>query len=76
MRSYLQWVDQVNYTAHKALKVLHFVMRVLKKGNKQKNIAYTLLVCPILEYVATGLDPSRGTDKRVTPSTKASRSIC
>jgi len=27
----LNWVDQVNYTAQKAWKALHFVMRVLKK---------------------------------------------
>jgi hypothetical protein len=36
-------------------------MRVLKKGNRnKKNIAYTLRVRPILEYVAAGWDPSRG----------------
>ena len=34
LRSYLNWVDQVNYTAQKAWKALHFVMRVLKKGNR------------------------------------------
>ena len=33
LRSDLQWVDQVNYTAQKAWKELLFVMRVLKKGN-------------------------------------------
>jgi len=31
LRSDLNWVDQVNYTAQKAWKALHFVMRVLKK---------------------------------------------
>ena len=34
LRSDLNWVDQVNYTAQKAWKASHFVMRVLKKGNK------------------------------------------
>jgi hypothetical protein len=30
---------------------LHFVMRVLKEGNRNtKSLAYTSLVCPILEY--------------------------
>ena len=32
LRSDLNWVDQVNYTAQKTCKALHFVMRVLKKG--------------------------------------------
>jgi hypothetical protein len=31
LRSYLNWVDQVNYTAQKAWKALHFVMLVLRK---------------------------------------------
>jgi len=30
-------MDKVNYTAQKAWKALHFVMRVLKKGNRNKN---------------------------------------
>ena len=34
IRSDLNWVDQVNYRARKAWKALHFVMRVLKKGNR------------------------------------------
>jgi len=29
----LNWVGQVNYTAHTAWKALHFVMRALKKEN-------------------------------------------
>jgi hypothetical protein len=34
-----------------AWRALHFVMRVVKKGNKNtKNIAYKSLVCPVLEY--------------------------
>jgi hypothetical protein len=34
LRSHLKWVDDVNYTAQKEWKALHFVMRVLKKGNR------------------------------------------
>jgi hypothetical protein len=33
LRSDLNWVDQVNYIAQEAWKTLHFVVRVLKKGN-------------------------------------------
>jgi hypothetical protein len=29
----LRWVDDVNYTVKKAWKALHFIMRILKKGN-------------------------------------------
>jgi len=37
--------------AQKAWKTLHFVMRVLKKGNMNTgNLTYTSLVCPVLEY--------------------------
>jgi len=44
-------VDQANYTVQKAWKALHFIMRALKKGNRNtKSIAYTSLVCSILEY--------------------------
>ena len=50
LRSDLNWVDQVNHTTQKAWKALHFVMRVLKKGNrKTKRLAYTSLVRPALE---------------------------
>jgi hypothetical protein len=56
----LNWVDQVNYTARKAWKALHFVMRVLKKGNRNtKSLAYTSMVRPILEYGAACWDPNR-----------------
>jgi len=34
LRSDLNWVDQVHYTAQKAWKALHFVMRLVKKGNR------------------------------------------
>jgi len=55
-------VDQANYTAQKAWKALHFVMRVLKKGNTKeyKNLAYTSFLRPILEYGSACWDPCRG----------------
>jgi hypothetical protein len=60
LRSDLSWADQVNYTVKKAWKVLHFTMRILKKGNSNnKSLAYLSLVCPILEYGATCWDPYR-----------------
>ena len=31
----LNWADHVNYTLRKAWKALYFIMRILKKGNKQ-----------------------------------------
>jgi len=60
LRSDLNWVDQVNYTAQKAWKALLFVMHVLKKGNRNaKRFAYTSLVHPILEYRSACCDPCR-----------------
>ena len=57
----LNWVDQVNYTAQKAWKTFHFVMHVLKKGNRNtKSLAYTWLVRPVLEYGSACWDPCRG----------------
>ena len=54
-------MEQVNYTAQRAVKALHFVMRVLKKGNTTiKSLAYMSLVRPILEYRSACLDPCRG----------------
>jgi hypothetical protein len=54
----LSWADQVNYTVQKARWALHFVMRVVKKGNKNmKSIAYKSLVGPILKYGAACWDP-------------------
>jgi len=51
-------VDQVNYIVQKAWKALHFVMRVLKTGNRNtKSLAHTSLVRPILEYGAACWDP-------------------
>ena len=56
----LSWADQVNYTVQKAWRALHFVMRVVKRGNKNtKILAYTSLVRPILEYGAACWDPYR-----------------
>ena len=56
----LSWADQVNYTVQKAWRALHFVMRIVKKGNKNtKSLAYTSLVRPILEYGAACWDPYR-----------------
>jgi len=34
LRSDLNWVDQVIYLVQKTWKALHFVMRFLKKGNR------------------------------------------
>jgi len=46
LRSDLSWADHVNYTVKTAWKALHFIMRILKKGNNSiKSLAYmTLLV--------------------------------
>ena len=55
---WLNWVDQVNYIVQKAWKALHFVMCVLKTVNRNtKSLAYTSLVCPVLEYGAACWDP-------------------
>jgi len=34
LRSHLNWVEQLIYRVPKAWKALHFVMRVVKKGNR------------------------------------------
>ena len=58
VRNDLRLADQVNYTVQKAWRVLHFVMRIVKKGNKNtKSLAYTSLVCPILKYGTACWDP-------------------
>ena len=57
IRSDLNWADHVNYTLRKAWNALHFIKRVLKKGNNNtKRLAYTALVRPILEYEAVCWD--------------------
>ncbi|KAJ4447673.1 hypothetical protein ANN_09680 [Periplaneta americana] len=46
--------------AGKAWRALHFVMRVLRKGSdKSKEIAYTSLVRPVMEYGAACWNPYR-----------------
>ena len=56
----LSWANHVNYMVKKAWRALHFIMRILKKGNSStKSLAYTSLVCPILEYGAACWDPYR-----------------
>ena len=58
IRNDLIWADQVNYTVQKAWRALHFVMRIVKKGNKNtKSLAHTSLVRPILVYGAAYWDP-------------------
>jgi len=60
IRNDLSWADQVNYTVQKAWRALHFVMRIVNKGNKNtKSLAYTSLVRPILEYGAACWHPYR-----------------
>jgi hypothetical protein len=60
LRSDLSWADQVNYTVEKAWKVLHFTMRIFKKGNSNtKSLAYISLVRPILGYGAACWNPYR-----------------
>jgi len=49
LRSELSWADQVNYTMQKAWKALHFIMRILNKGNSNiKSLAYMSLVVRFL----------------------------
>jgi hypothetical protein len=33
LRNDLSWADHLNYTVKKAWKALHFIMRILRKGN-------------------------------------------
>jgi len=54
----LSLVGQFNFTAQEAWKALHFIIRVLRKGNSNtKSLAYTSLVHPILEYRASCCHP-------------------
>ena len=60
IQSDLNLADQVNYMVQKAWRALHFIMRIVNKGNKNtKSLAYTSLVRPILEYGAACWDPYR-----------------
>jgi hypothetical protein len=48
----------MNYTVKNAFEVLHFTMRILKKGNSNtKSLAYISLVYPSLEYGAACWEP-------------------
>ena len=72
IRSDLSWADQVNFTVQKAWRALHFLMRIVKKGNKNtKSLAYTSLVRPILEYGGGVLGSIEGmSDKCLRPGAK------
>ena len=59
LSSHLIWADQVNYTTQKAWKAIEFIIRVLKHGNSNENLAYMSLVRPILEFGASYWDPYR-----------------
>ena len=62
----LKWVDQVNYTVQKAWKAIHFVMCVLKKGNRNtKSLAYMSLVSYSWIWVCMLGSMHRRTDKCV-----------
>jgi hypothetical protein len=57
LSSYVIWAYQVNCTVKKALKALHFTMRILnKKKSNIEGLAYTSLVFPVLEYGAACWD--------------------
>ena len=56
----LSWTDQVNYMVQKVWRALHFVMCIVKNGNKNmKSLAYMSLARPILEYGAACCNPYR-----------------
>ena len=60
LRSDLSWAWSAHYTVKKAWKALHFIIRILKKGNSStKSLAYMTLLRPILEYGAACWDPYR-----------------
>ena len=60
IRSDLSLAGQVNYTVQKAWRALHFIMHIVKTGNKNtKSLASTSLVRPILEYGAACWDLCR-----------------
>ena len=56
----LNWADHVNNSIRKAQEALHFITRILKKGNNNtKHLGYAALVRPILEYRAVCWDAYR-----------------
>jgi hypothetical protein len=53
IRNHLSWAEQVDYTVQKAWRAVHFVMHIVKRGNKStKSLTYKSLIRPILEYGA------------------------
>jgi hypothetical protein len=60
LRSDLSWADQVNYMVKKSWTTFYFTMRILKKrSSNTKSLAYTSLVCSVLEYWAACWVPYR-----------------
>ena len=54
-------MGQVNYTTQKAWKAFYFVIRVLKKGNRNtKRLSYKSIASPIPEYRAVCWNTYRG----------------
>jgi uncharacterized protein YfeS len=71
LHSDLNWADHVNYIVKKVWKALYFIMCILKRGNSStKSLAYTTLVCLILEYEGAYLDPYREGQTHVRQGTK------
>jgi len=59
-RSVQNWADHENYELRRGWKALHFITRILNKGNNNtKRLACTALVRLILEYGAVCWDPYR-----------------
>ena len=53
-------MDELNYTKQKAWTALRFVLRVLKKGNRNtESLAHTSLVRPLLKYACACWDQCR-----------------
>ena len=78
IRSNLNCVDQVNYTAQKAWKALHFVMRVPKKMKqeyKMFSLHVTGMSCSCIWSCMLG-SMQRRTDTCLRLSTNESCSIC
>jgi hypothetical protein len=64
IRSDLSGAEQVDYTVQKAWRALHFVIRIVERGNRNnESLAYTSLVRPILAYVAECWDSYRECQK-------------
>jgi hypothetical protein len=74
----LSWAEQVDYAVQKAWRALHFVMRIVKRGNKNtKSLAYTSLVRPIPEYGTAFWEPYGGPSLGTLGSAKKdSKDVC